>query len=279
MFERFSTASRRVVVEAEAEARRLDHGFIGTEHLALALAGEAAAGSRANDLLIGSGIDADELREAVRATIGAGDAAAAAAAAAAESIPFTPRTKKVLELSLREALSAGRSAIEPEHLLLGLFREGDGVGVLLLRSQLGGVLTRSPRWRPFRPHAIPGLSAGGLRVIAEARRAAGRNPSTVGTQHLLLGILAETDGVAARILERLGVTREAVEAAMADVDVAGTSDAPPSAPEVELGDEVLIKVPDPALTRRLKATGRTPAEIADVVRKALDDLAEGGGTP
>jgi len=72
MFERFSTASRRVVVEAEAEARRLDHGFIGTEHLALALAGEAAAGSRANDLLIGSGIDADELREAVRATIGAG---------------------------------------------------------------------------------------------------------------------------------------------------------------------------------------------------------------
>ena len=195
----------------------------------------------------------------------------------------------MLELSLREALSAGRSAIEPEHLLLGLFREGDGVGVLLLRergvtgelvrSQLGGVLTRSPRWRPFRPHAIPGLSAGGLRVIAEARRAAGRNPSTVGTQHLLLGILAETDGVAARILERLGVTREAVEAAMADVDVAGTSDAPPSAPEVELGDEVLIKVPDPALTRRLKATGRTPAEIADVVRKALDDLAEGGGTP
>src|SRR4051812_4029088 len=104
MFERFSSASRRVVVEAEAEARRLDHGFIGTEHLTLALAGEAAAGSRANDLLVGAGIDVDELRDAVRTTIGAGDPIAAAA----ESIPFTPRTKKVLELSLREALSAGR---------------------------------------------------------------------------------------------------------------------------------------------------------------------------
>src|SRR5438067_1467970 len=72
MFERFSSASRRIVVSAEAEARALGHNFIGTEHVTLALAGEAAAGSRAHDLLVGSGIDVDDLRAAVREMIGPG---------------------------------------------------------------------------------------------------------------------------------------------------------------------------------------------------------------
>src|SRR3954453_5214357 len=108
MFERFSSASRRGGVEAEAEARRLDHGFIGTEHLTLALAGPAAAGHRANDLLVGAGIDIVDLRQAVVAPIGSTEDVPGEL-----PIPFTPRSKKVLELSLREALAMNRPAIEP----------------------------------------------------------------------------------------------------------------------------------------------------------------------
>ena len=94
MFERFSSTSRRVVVQAEAEARALGHGFIGTEHLTLALVGEAGAGSRAHDLLVGAGIDLDELREAVRTTIGGEDPQAAEA-------ETCPRTKTSLPRTIR----------------------------------------------------------------------------------------------------------------------------------------------------------------------------------
>ena len=279
MFERFSSSSRRVVVGAEAEARALGHNFIGTEHLVLALAGELAAGSRAHDLLIGSGVDLDELREGVRTMVGAGSGPVTD-----DSIPFTPRTKKVLELSLRESLALGQPAIEPEHILLGILQEGDGVGARLLvdrsvtmelvRSQLGGRLgPRIRPWRRFQAVAVPGMTAGGLRAMAESRRAAGSQPSTVGTRELLLGLLAEGGGVAAQVLARLGVTKEAVEAAAAEVDVGATSDAPPAAPRVEISDEVYIRVPDPELGRRLRAAGRSNDDIAAAVRKMLDDLA------
>src|SRR5581483_12496035 len=193
-----------------------------------------------------------ELRDAVRAMIGPGDQPVVD-----ESIPFTPRTKKVLELSLREALALSQPAIEPEHILLGILREGDGVGAKLLRdrgvtaelvrSHLGGQLRHQirPLRRFLNPVAVPGMTPGALRAMAEARRSAAGQPAIVGTYELLLGLLAEDRGVAARVLERLGVTREAVTAAVADVDVGASSDAPPAAPQVEMSDHLTIRLPDP----------------------------------
>ena len=267
------------MVGAEAEARALGHNFIGTEHLTLALAGDAASGTRAHDLLVGAGVDVDELRDAVRTMIGPGEGPVQE-----ESIPFTPRTKKVLELSLREALALNQPAIEPEHILLGILREGQGVGHRMLvdrgvtpelvRSQLGGQLRPRIRpWRQFQAVAVPGMTPGGLRVLAEARRMAGKQPSVVGTYELLLGLLAEQEGLGGQVLRRLDVTRESVEAAAAEVDVASTSDAPPARPKVELSDSVSIQLPDADLVRRLKAAGVSPEDVGATVRKALDDLA------
>ncbi|MDQ1394883.1 MAG: ATP-dependent Clp protease ATP-binding subunit ClpC, partial [Acidimicrobiaceae bacterium] len=220
MFERFSSPSRRVVVEAEAEAKALGHQFIGTEHLVLGLLGPAGDGTRAGDILAGGGLDPDEVRAAVRAVVGAG-----ASAPILGSVPFTARAKKVLEISLRETLAGGSQAIEPEHLLLGILREADGVGARLLvergitldvvRAQLGVRPGRLRRFRSpvLRPDVIPRLSPGALRAIACARAKAGGAEAEVGTHHLLLGILDEGSGVGARVLAQLGVSTLAVEAA------------------------------------------------------------------
>ena len=124
MFERFTDRSRRVVVLASEEARLLDHNYIGTEHLLLALAriGEGIAA----DVLVGLGVSVDRVRASVQERIGRGSSAPVG------HIPFTPRAKKVLELSLREALQLGHNYIGTEHLLLGLVSEGEGVAALTL---------------------------------------------------------------------------------------------------------------------------------------------------
>src|SRR5436190_8654155 len=227
MFERFSSAGRRVVVQAEREARSLGHNFIGTEHLMLALAGPETVG-RAADLLAGFGLDVDELRAGVVECVGLGDEDPPAG----DSIPFTPRSKKVLELSLREALSVRSRTIEPEHVLLGILREGEGVGAQLLkergmtmeavRSSLGGVGGRKARVRRFGGFAspwFPGMTSGALKAMAEARKAVGSQAGEVGTHHLLLGLIDEQNGLGARALDQLGVTRAAVESAVAGIGV------------------------------------------------------------
>src|SRR3989442_10051583 len=124
MFERFTDRARRVVVLAEEEARLLNHNFIGTEHILLGLIheGEGVAAKALESL----GISLEAVREKVEETIGP------AGTAAAGHIPFTPRAKKVLELSLREALQLGHNYIGTEHLLLGLVREGEGVAAQVL---------------------------------------------------------------------------------------------------------------------------------------------------
>jgi ATP-dependent Clp protease ATP-binding subunit ClpC len=124
MLERFTDRARRLVKLAEEEARRLDHNYIGTEHILLGLMceGEGVAAKELESL----GISLDAVRQQVEEIIGRGQQVPA------EAIPFTPRSKKVLELSLREALQLGHDYIDTEHILLGLIREGDGVAAQVL---------------------------------------------------------------------------------------------------------------------------------------------------
>ena len=124
MFERFTDRARRVVVLAQEEARMLNHGYIGTEHILLGLIheGEGVAAKALESL----SISLDGVREQVQEIIGPGQESPSG------HIPFTPRAKKVLELSLREALQLGHNYIGTEHILLGLIREGEGVAAQVL---------------------------------------------------------------------------------------------------------------------------------------------------
>ena len=124
MLERFTDRARRVVTLAEEEARRLNHDWIGTEHMLLGLIhdGDGVAAKALESL----GISLQAVRAQVVEIIGQGQQVPS------EVIPFTPRAKKVLELSLRESLQLGHNYIGTEHILLGLIREGDGVAVQVL---------------------------------------------------------------------------------------------------------------------------------------------------
>ncbi len=133
MFQRFTDRARRVVVLAQEEARMLRHSYIGTEHILLALIDEGdGAGIKALESL---GISLDAVRQQVEEIIGQGQYTPSG------HIPFTPRAKKVLELSLREAVQLGHDYIGTEHILLGLLREGDGVAAQVL-VKLGADLNR-----------------------------------------------------------------------------------------------------------------------------------------
>ncbi|AZS42741.1 ATP-dependent Clp protease ATP-binding subunit [Microbacterium oleivorans] len=133
MFERFTDRARRVVVLAQEEAKMLNHNYIGTEHILLGLIheGEGVAAKALESL----GISLDAVREQVQDIIGQGQQQPTG------HIPFTPRAKKVLELSLREALQLGHNYIGTEHILLGLIREGEGVAAQVL-VKLGADLNK-----------------------------------------------------------------------------------------------------------------------------------------
>ncbi len=133
MFERFTDRARRVVVLAQEEARMLNHNYIGTEHILLGLVheGEGSAAKALESL----GISLEGVRAQVQEIIGRGQLTPTG------HIPFTPRAKKVLELSLREALQLGHNYIGTEHILLGLIREGEGVAAQVL-VKLGADLPR-----------------------------------------------------------------------------------------------------------------------------------------
>jgi ATP-dependent Clp protease ATP-binding subunit ClpC len=136
MFKRFTDRARRVVVLAQEEARALDHNWIGTEHILLALmdVGEGS-GIRALESL---GISLDAVRQRVEEITGRGQHTPSG------RIPFTPRAKRVLELSLTEAVQLGQDYVGTEHILLGLLREGDGVAAQVL-VWLGADLDRARR--------------------------------------------------------------------------------------------------------------------------------------
>ena len=133
MFERFTDRTKRVIVLAQEEARMLNHSYIGTEHILLGLIreGEGVAAKALESLEIGRAA----VRQQVEEIIGQGKQAPPG------HIPFTPRAKNVLDLSLREAIQLGDSHIRTEHILLGLIREGDGVAAQVL-IKLGADLNK-----------------------------------------------------------------------------------------------------------------------------------------
>jgi hypothetical protein len=160
MFERFTDRARRVVVLAQQEARMLNHDYIGTEHILLGLIceGEGVAAKALESL----GIGLPTVRQQVEEIIGQGQQAPPG------HIPFTPRAKKALELSLREAKQLGHNYIGTEHILLGLIREGEGVAAQVL-VKLGADLNRVRQqviqlmhgYRGEEPGAAPGGRRGG----------------------------------------------------------------------------------------------------------------------
>jgi ATP-dependent Clp protease ATP-binding subunit ClpC len=125
VFERFTERARQVIVLAQDEARALKHNYIGTEHILLGLLREEEG--LAARVLESLDVTVEEVRAQVKRLVGQGDEEIATG-----QIPFTPRAKKVLELALREALSLKHSYIGPEHILLGLARENDGVAARIL---------------------------------------------------------------------------------------------------------------------------------------------------
>ena len=158
MFERFTDRARRVVVSAQEEARLLNHSYIGTEHILLGLIGEGKGiGAQA---LIQHRVSLEAARAKIREIIGEGPESPKG------HIPFTPRAKKVLELSLREAIGLGHNYIGTEHILLGLVREGEGVAAQVL-TDLGITLAE------LRPTILGLLSISPEE--AEASRARGRS--------------------------------------------------------------------------------------------------------
>ena len=189
MFERFTDRARRVVVLAQEEARRLNHNYIGTEHVLLGLLheGHGMAAQALGEL----GVSLEAVRAQIFEIIGVGQTAPSG------HIPFTPRTKKVLELSLREALQLNTDYIGTEHLLLGLIREGEGAGAQVL-AQLGGGLEaaraavlaiheRNAAQEPEDEAVAPGSGSGGERrtvrglIQARSERSAGARGYAPGT--------------------------------------------------------------------------------------------------
>jgi Clp amino terminal domain, pathogenicity island component len=163
VFERFSDRARRVVVLAQEEARLLNHNYIGTEHLLLGLIheGEGVAAQALTQL----DVSLEAVRGEVTEIIGQG------VEAPTGHIPFTPRAKKVLELSLREALQLGHNYIGTEHILLGLLREGGGVAAQVL-VELGAGLDQ------VRQQVVQLLAGyGGGMPPGQAAAAAGRPPA------------------------------------------------------------------------------------------------------
>ncbi|HEX6918732.1 MAG TPA: Clp protease N-terminal domain-containing protein, partial [Actinomycetes bacterium] len=203
MFERFTDRARRVVVLAQEEARMLNHNYIGTEHILLGLIheGEGVAAKALESL----GISLEAVRSQVEEIIGQGQQAPSG------HIPFTPRAKKVLELSLREALQLGHNYIGTEHILLGLIHEGEGVAAKALESlgisleavraqveEIIGHGGQAPSGHiPFTPRAKKVLEL-------SLREALQLGHNSLGTEHILLGLIREGEGVAAQVLVKLG---------------------------------------------------------------------------
>lgn len=301
MFERFTDRARRVLVLAQEEARLMEHNFLGTEHLLIALLqeGEGVAATALTQL----GADIVGIRALV------GDAVVPGAPGTASGAPpFTPRSKKVLEFSLREALDMGHNYIGTEHLLLGLVREGEGVGAqVLMTSGLNLDKVRAkvlemldvPRppgdvGRPGGGAPSLGLHRGGwggrgtgfsatpagaaIRNRAFAR--AGADP--LASHHYLLAHFDDPRSLATRVLESLGVTEAAVLDRIGAMGVAGTSDEVPKPEakpgiEIGLGGGLTLAVDNPELAEQLRATIEEvgdpgeAGELAVVIRKALAD--------
>ena len=225
MFERFTESARQVVVLAQVEARSLRHDSIGTEHLLLGLLRErASSGARVLDSL---DFTIEEARDQVVRIVGRGDEAPTG------QIPFTPRAKQALELALREALALGGRAVGSEHILLGLLRVEDGVAfrvldaldvvieevraLALIPLGRGGDSPRSRERaagrRAERTTAQLPFAPGTWKLLALAQdEAHALRHDSIGPEHLLLAVMRDGEGLAARTLAALAITPEEVRA-------------------------------------------------------------------
>ena len=292
MFERFTSRARHVVVLAQEEARRLNHNYIGTEHLLLGLLGEPdGAGGRA---LVGFGMSLESARAEVAAIVSPGTKAPSG------HIPFTPRAKKILELSLREAVHLQHNYIGTEHILLGLIREGEGIAAQIMQqhgdlpaihtavtslapavgAEPGGRARRWLRRRGAGGPTEPGTPAEQAELnatpaadttLSEAARLAG--PQPVGSHHLLLAALADPDTAAARALAALGVDLDQAKEALRDADITGTSD---ELPEEAGRRQMRIQVSGKRLT--VEAADPVIIEAGQAALRALGDQASPPGT-
>ena len=293
MFERFTNRARQVVVLSQEEAVRLRHNYIGTEHILLGLIGESDG--VASQALARFDMSLDDIRDEVKAIIGLGKIEPSG------HIPFTPRAKKVLELALREALHLHHNFIGTEHILLGLIREGDGVGAQILKqhcSDLSEVRTavldlvstmpadpsRGLRWLRERVETITGkgpergqpmirTTPAADTSLTQAARLAGSQP--VGSHHLLLAALADPESAAARALTAFGVTLEPLKEVLRKADVTGTSDEQPE----EAGrrqmvlkvtpQKITIEATDPLIIRLGQAALSAVGDEAGIIRGDL----------
>jgi ATP-dependent Clp protease ATP-binding subunit ClpC len=203
LFERFTDRARRVVVLAQEEARMLNHVYIGTEHILLGLIHEGdGIAARALGSL---NISLEDVRRHVERIIGQGQAAPTG------HIPFTPRAKKVLELSLRESLSLGCNYIGTEHLLLGLIREGEGVAAQVLRK-LGADLDRVRETVIHQMYGYPpGISGKEVPAAGSMPREVLRSPSPFEErERVVLSFLINEGLSTGELANLLGVSEEKV---------------------------------------------------------------------
>jgi len=243
MFERFTADARSVVVRAQEEARALQHDYIGTEHILLGLFSMPT--SIAARALRNLGITAAAVRAGVEETVGMGKQEAPAG-----HIPFTKRAKKVLELSLREALQLKHNYIGTEHILLALEREGDGLAAKVLAGQIrdmgairatvNDLLREGAREHPG--SEPPPRTNAAEEVVTAAQALAGDAP--MGSHHLLEALIRAEGSMAAKVLADLGIDAAAVASKLDAFDAEDTTDATPeelAARKMELrveGDEV-----------------------------------------
>jgi ATP-dependent Clp protease ATP-binding subunit ClpC len=164
MFERYTDKARRVVVLSQEEARRLGHNYIGTEHILLGLIGEKTG--TAGRALQALGVELDAARAQVEQIIGRGDPAHPPSG----HMPFTPRTRQVLELASGESRDLGDNYIGTEHLLLALLREGNGVGAQILARSGIDVTRAGQEIAQLLPSVTTPVTAAGPRAEKVARR-------------------------------------------------------------------------------------------------------------
>ena len=292
MFERFTNHARHVVVLAQEEARRLHHNYIGTEHILLGLLGERSG--VAFRVLDDYGMTLDGVRQEITDVVGTGKKDPG------KHIPFTPRAKKTLELSLREALALRHNFIGTEHVLLGLLREGDGLAAQIMRNHADLLTIRTAvldlvppghteeaevsvmrRWLRRRggtavsesselggpaEETEPGATPAADATLREAAQLAGEQP--VGSHHLLLAALADADSAAARALAGLGVNLDQAKEALRGVDIAGTTDERPEEAGRRqmvihvLDDRLTVDAADPAIVAAGQAALRALGEEA-----------------
>jgi ATP-dependent Clp protease ATP-binding subunit ClpC len=294
MFERFTAKARRTIVDAQEEARNLQHNYIGTEHILLGLLHEGhGIGARA---LAQFGMTLEGAREEVAGIIGPGKQGKVTG-----HIPFTPRAKKVLEIALREALALHHNYIGTEHILLGLIREGDGVAAQIIKKHADPLQVRTAvldvleEFMPAQPTARPrswlrrvvesatGHSGEGApaeqgeTALLNATPAADATLTTaaqlaggeaVGSHHLLLAALTDANSAAARVLASLGVDLNRAKDALNRADVAGTSD---EQPEDAGRRQMNLQVTDETLT--IVATDETLVKSANAALRALGGAA------